>query len=178
MPPDRRGEGSEIPRQRISDPCGGMYLLRTEKLRGLELTSGGFDVEVEVAAQMPSFGKVVEVPISYGRRVGGRKLPTWRSGFSILLTAWKMCWLYNPVLLFPAITALLAFPGAIILLWQLYMRYLHGAGAWSLGWTWPGLALLITGLQGFTISTISLLLKRMERRILAQTRKADKVEGR
>jgi hypothetical protein len=54
----------------------------------------------------------------------------------------------------------------IITTWQLYLRYIHGAQAWSLGLAWLGLVLIIIGIQGFTISTIVLLLKRVERRLL------------
>jgi hypothetical protein len=111
-------------------------------------------------------GKVAEVPISYRKRLGSSKLGTWRSGFSILATILKVAWLYNPIFIFSALTALFAVPGATILLWQLADRYLFGAEGWSIGWSWLGLVLFIVGIQGFTISTISLLLKRMERRIV------------
>jgi len=155
--------------QKISDPCSGMYMLNTEKARGLELTSGGFDIEVEMAAQALSSGRVVEVPISYRERVGERKLSTWRAGFAILLTVLRMAWLYNPVFLFSSITALFTVPGAAVLLWQLFKIILHGVESWSLGWSWLGLVLLVIGVQGFTTSAISLLLKRMERRIIRAT---------
>ncbi len=151
---------------RLSDPCSGMYMLRTERAKSLELTSSGFDVEAEIASQITSSGKIAEVPVGYRRRIGKRKLSTWRDGLRILLTAFKMCWLYNPVFLFSAFTALLAVPGAYILLWQLYIRWIYGSEAWSIGWTWLGLTLLVVGLQGLSIATISLLLKRMERRII------------
>ena len=157
--------------QRISDPCSGMYMLKTESVKNLELTSKGFDVEAEIAAQFSSVGKVTEVPIGYRKRVGNRKLQSWRAGFSILATVFKIAWLYNPVFLLSAIAAFFTVPGAIILLWQLYHRYIFGAERWSLGWAWLGLVLLIIGVQGFTISTVSLLLKRMERRIIQATRR-------
>ena len=78
----------------------------------------------------------------------------------------KVAWLYNPVLLFSSTASLFGLAGIIILLWQLSMRYLYGAEAWSWGWAWLGLVLLVVGLQAFTIAIISLLLKRMERRII------------
>ena len=151
---------------RLSDPCSGMYVLKTNSARNLELTSGGFAIEAEIAAQLSSLGRVAEVPISYRRRIGSRKLQSWRDGFNILATVLKMAWLYNPVFLLSTLAALSTAPGILILLWQLYLRYVFGAERWSLGWAWLGLILLIIGLQGFTVATISLLLKRMERRIL------------
>ena len=152
--------------RRIKDPCSGMYLLRRDAVENLELTATGFDVEVEIASQVASLGRVAEVPISYRRRVGESKLKTWRTGFRILLTAVKVAWLYNPILLFCSMASLFALIGIVILIWQLYTRYLYGAEAWSWGWAWLGLVLLIVGLQAFTIAIISLLLKRVERRII------------
>lgn len=152
--------------RRISDPCSGMYLLRVDRARRLELTSSGFDVEVEIAAQICSNGRICEVPISYRRRLGRRKLSSFRDGFRIIMTAFRVALMYNPIFIFSSIAALLSIPGALILLQQLYLRYVYGAAKWSVGWAWLGLLLLVIGLQGFTISTISLLLKRLERRIL------------
>lgn len=151
--------------QRVNDPCSGMYLLKTETAKNLELTAGGFDVEVDIAIQASLLGKITEVPISYRRRVGKRKLQTWRTGFKILATTFKGAWLYNPIFLASAPLSILAILGAAILVWQLYLRYVYGAEKWSYGWSWLGLTLLVIGLQAFTIATISLLLKRLERRI-------------
>jgi len=109
---------------------------------------------------------VTEVPISYRKREGENKLRSWRDGMRIMLTVFKVAWLYNPVFLLSAIGSILAIPGIVILVWQLYIRYMYGAERWSFGWAWLGLILLVIGLQSFTIATISLLLKRLERRIL------------
>ncbi|MEM2170106.1 MAG: hypothetical protein QW186_09970, partial [Candidatus Bathyarchaeia archaeon] len=158
--------------QRVNDPCSGMYMVKTEALKNLELTSTGFDVEAEIVAQLSSLGKVAEVPISYRRRIGRRKLHSLKDGLRILATIFKIAWLYNPVFLTSAAVALFTVPGVLILLWQLYLRYSFGAGGWSLGWTWLGLILLIVGIQGLTVSTISLLLKRMERRIVQALKKS------
>ena len=152
--------------KRLSDACSGMYLLRTDRARGLELAGGGFDVEVEIAGQLCSFGKVAEVPISYRRRIGSRKLRTWRDSFNIMKSVLRTGWAYNPAFVLSALVALFAIPGAIILLQQLFGIYLYGVAGWSIGWAWLGLLLLLVGLQGFTISTISLLLKRLERKIV------------
>ncbi|MEM2178051.1 MAG: glycosyltransferase [Candidatus Methanomethylicaceae archaeon] len=150
--------------KKIHDPCSGMYLLKTNLIKKLELTSSGFDVEVEIAGQIASLGDIIEVPISYRKRIGKGKLKTWREGFGIILAIIKVAWLYNPIFIFSTIASIMIFPGALILFHQLLLRYFYGE--WSLGWSWLGLILLIIGLQGLTIATISLLLKRMERKIL------------
>jgi dolichol-phosphate mannosyltransferase len=150
----------------LSDVCSGMYLVKTEALRGVELRSRGFSVEVEIAAHMCSSGRVTEVPISYRRRVGRRKLKSLRDGFSILSTVFWLARSYNPVFLFAVLASLMAVPGVVLTLWQLYLRYVYGAEAWSMGVAWLGLFLLVVGVQGFTVATIALLLKRMEKRIV------------
>jgi len=154
--------------RRVRDPCSGMYLLRTDFARRLELTSSGFDVEVEIAGQVAALGRIIEVPVRYRRRMGRGKLKAWRDGFKIILSAAKVMWLYNPVFVISALAALLTVPGAVILLEQLTLRYLYGA--WSLGWSWLGLVLFVAGLQGVAVAATSLMLKRMERRIMQALR--------
>ncbi|MEM1507296.1 MAG: hypothetical protein QXN40_02775 [Candidatus Bathyarchaeia archaeon] len=112
-----------------------MYLLRTDVAKRLELSSGGFAVEVEMARQIASLGRVVEIPISYRKRLGRGKLKAWKDGLRILTASVKVMWLYNPVFMLSALVALLTVPGAVILLEQLTLRYLYGSGAWSLGWS-------------------------------------------
>jgi dolichol-phosphate mannosyltransferase len=154
--------------KRVRDPCSGMYLLKTDLARRLELTSSGFDVEVEIAGQVATLGRIIEVPVSYRRRIGRGKLKAWRDGFKIIVSAAKVMWLYNPIFMISALIALLTLPGAIILLEQLTLRYLYGA--WSLGWSWLGLLLFVAGLQGVAVAATSLMLKRMERRIMQALR--------
>jgi dolichol-phosphate mannosyltransferase len=152
--------------QRVKDPCSGMYLLRTDFAKRLEITATGFDVEAEIVCQSITSGRVAEVPVRYRKRIGKPKLNTWSDGLRIVLTTLKISWLYNPVLTFSSIGSILGLGGLAILLWQLYMRYIFGEKAWSVGWTWLGLVLLIVGIQSFTIAIISLMLKRLERRIM------------
>ena len=154
--------------RRVRDPCSGMYLLKTDFARRLELTSSGFDVEVDIAGQVAALGRVAEVPVRYRRRIGRGKLRAWRDGFKIIVSAVKVMWLYNPIFIISALVALLTVPGAIILLEQLTLRYLYGA--WSLGWSWLGLVLFVAGLQGIAVAASSLMLKRMERRIMQALR--------
>lgn len=150
----------------LSDVCSGMYLLRTEAFKEMDLKSKGFSVEVAVAAGMSSTGKVTEVPISYRKRIGNRKLNTWKAGYGIISSIMRLARSYNPVFLFASLASLLAIPGTGITLLELYLRLIYGSEAWSLGTVWLGLILLIIGVQGFTVATITLLLKRVERRLL------------
>ena len=74
----------------LSDVCSGLYLIKTSFAKELVFQSGGFDVEVEIAAQSALKNTVVEVPISYGKRVGIQKLNPIRDGFKIVATINKL----------------------------------------------------------------------------------------
>jgi dolichol-phosphate mannosyltransferase len=153
----------------LSDVCSGMYLLRTDVARELELQSKGFRTEVEVVAQTVMDGNVTEVPVSYRPRVGKRKLSTWRHGFEILAAILGLARRYNPVLLFSAIAGLSIFPASIILAWAGLKLLLFGVfHSW---WAMTGLVLLLLAFQALAVSTVSILLKRMERRIMRSLKK-------
>jgi len=151
----------------LSDVCSGMYLLKTSAARTLQLESRGFNVEVEIAGQCHGNGTVTEVPVTYRKRVGKGKLSTWTTGLLILRSILTLSWTYNPVFMLSSIASLLAVPGAVLLLWELALRYAYGSGAWSEGRVWLGLFLLVTGLNAFTLAVLSLLLRRIERRIIS-----------
>jgi len=44
----------------LNDVCSGMYLLNTGFAKELTFTTNGFDVEVEIAAQVASMGKIIQ----------------------------------------------------------------------------------------------------------------------
>lgn len=151
--------------QSLSDVCSGMYILNMKTARKLEFRSKGFDVEVEVAAQCCSNGKVTEVPIRYRKRIGEKKLKTWRAGLRILWSIAYLARVYNTVFFLAFTASLFTIPGIAILVRELALRYLYGAQAWSEGRAWFGLFLLIVGLHGFTLATVSLILRRIEAKI-------------
>jgi len=151
----------------LSDVCSGIWLLRTEKARQLELNSSGFAVEVEVTAQVRD--SVTEVPIDYRSRLGKKKLGTWREGLRILTSLVRLARVYNPVLLFSAIASLSIIPACIILGWVgLEVLLWH---RWRETWLMLGTMLLLFASQALAVSTMSILLKRMERRIMQSLRK-------
>jgi len=147
----------------LSDVCSGMYLLKTDVAQELELQSSGFRTEVEVIAQTAMEGGVTEVPICYRPRIGRRKLSTWRHGFEILASIVSLARRYNPVLLFAAIFALSIIPACVILGWVGFR--LLTSGIFHSGWALLGVMLLLLASQSLAVSTVAILLKRMERRI-------------
>ena len=96
-----------------------MYALNTDFSRQLSLRTKGFDVEVEVAAQAASQGKITQVPITYNERVGQQKLNSFKDGFIIFSTLWKLARRYNPVFLYSSLAASLLLPAMIVLFYVL-----------------------------------------------------------
>jgi dolichol-phosphate mannosyltransferase len=151
---------------KLRDVCSGMYLVKTEALKDIEFKSKGFSIEVEIVAHVSTYGKITEVPINYRKRIGKKKIKSFRDGFAIIMSVISLALSYNPIFFFSILASLLSIPGVILTIWQLYLRYTYGAEAWSMGIAWLGLFLVIMGFQGFTVATISLMLKRMEKRII------------
>jgi len=149
----------------ITDVLSGMYLLRTEKMREVQITSASFDVEVEIASAIASAGKITQVPISYGERLGTQKLRS-RDGFRIIGTLFWMAYYYNPLLLFGGLVSISAIPAAGILAWTLYEKLAFNL--WHGGYALLGVMLLVVATQGAAVSLGSLLTKRSEKRILRE----------
>jgi glycosyltransferase involved in cell wall biosynthesis len=152
----------------IGDVCSGMYMLKTEMVKGLNLEKHPMTVEQEIAAEVVlSAGSITTVPINYGRRRGGvSKVNTWRQGFRDLLTNFDLARTHNPIMLFSVAAMMALVPAFGILGYAsiLYLAYHAYHGGYFLG----GLVLLVLGAQGFTVATIAVLLRRMERRLSRQ----------
>jgi dolichol-phosphate mannosyltransferase len=149
---------------KLADVCSGMYMLRSDFAKRLNLESGGFDIEVEIAAQAAREGGITQVPINYRKRVGKQKLRSWKHGFQIMTTVWNLARSYNPVFLFSIVSALIAIPAVSILFW-VFLEWLM-VGVWHSGWALFAAILIFLAAQAFTMSTVAVLLKRMEQRVM------------
>lgn len=68
----------------ISDPCTGYWGMKCEVVKSLELDAVGFEIEVDMLAQIARDGyKITEIPIGYRRRETPPKLRSLRDGFKI-----------------------------------------------------------------------------------------------
>jgi dolichol-phosphate hexosyltransferase len=152
----------------ISDLCSGMYLLKTDKARHLSLTTNGFNVEAEIAAQMSQAGSITEVPIHYRDRIGTKKLSMWRDGLKIFTSIFNLAREYNPVFLFSWFAGLLALPGIVLLAMSGVNYFVFGGLDWS--WILVGGGLVFFGSQSLVAGTIALVMKRSEKRISNQIR--------
>jgi dolichol-phosphate mannosyltransferase len=154
----------------LSDVCSGMYLLRTESAKELDLHSGGFNVDVEIIAQTALRGEVTEVPIEYRARLGEPKLSTWRNGIQIIYSVLIWTRIYNPVFIFSVIAAFAFVPGLTILIWAGLTWLLRGV--FHSGWALLAAVLLFGAGQALTVGSLSLLIKRAEARITKRLKQA------
>ncbi len=152
----------------ITDVLSGMYLLRTETVKEIPITSTSFDIEVEIAGSIASIGRITQVPITYGERLGTQKLRS-RDGGRIVTTLFWMAYYYNPLLLFGGLVSLCAVPAAGVLSWVLYEKL--ALGVWHSGYALLGVMLLLVATQGAAVSLGSLLTKRSEQRIMIGLRR-------
>jgi len=154
----------------LTDICTGMYLLDTSYARDLDINSKSFDVEVEIAIQSILKGNITEVPIMYRERKGVTKLSGWRDGVNIVKTIMAMSMCYNPTFFLSMMASFCLVPGVYFVVYQLHVRYLYGEPYWSFGYYSLGLVLLIIGVNAFMLAVSSLVLRRLENRIIKSIR--------
>ena len=149
---------------KTSDVCSGMYLLETAEAKKYRLEEPGFVAEIELAAQSASREQLTEVPISYRPRVGTRKLNTWRHGLDILRASVRLARRHNAILLYSGLASLSIIPAILLLTWVAYERLARNI--WHSGWVLAGIMLLLVAAQAFTLASVSILTRHMERRLM------------
>jgi dolichol-phosphate hexosyltransferase len=107
----------------LSDLCSGMYVVRTKALQSIDLSSTGFDVEAEIAAQIASLGRITEVPINYRSRLGKQKLSTWRHGYKIVKSIFRLGRLYNPSTFYSILSKSIMIPVSLMILLSVIGQY-------------------------------------------------------
>ncbi len=149
---------------RLRDVLSGMYLVRVKALRDALFEMGGFSIESEIAAHITSTsGLIGEVPITYRKRVGDKKLSVidgLRIGYNMLGLAWR----YNPAFFIFFLGSLLLIPGLIMGGWVAYMYFFMGVKHYVKG----VLSVLTTlvGVQFFAMAIMALYLRRIELRFI------------
>ena len=148
----------------LRDVLSGLYLIRTEVLRGVSFEMKGFSVESEIAAHVISTGgSVGEVDIDYRRRLGRKKLRPWH-GLRIAMDMLRLSWRYNPTSTLFLAGGLLMIPGLIvggITAYQFYVLHVdHFVNAIM------ALIVTATGFNSLLLGLLSMYLKRMEFRLL------------
>lgn len=147
----------------LSDVCSGMYLVKTRILHEAPIESRGFSVEADIAAKVASLtGRIAEVPITYRKRIGRKKLRTIH-GLRIIKDIVMLAWRYNPASLIFLLGAVLTIPGIVIDTWVLVQLLLYGVKRHV--WATLGTLVLLVGLLSLALSIIAIYLKRFEYRL-------------
>jgi len=146
----------------ITDVCSGMYMLRTEAARDIHLSTTGFDVEVEIAAQIASAGRITEVPINYRPRLGLQKLSTWKHGFKIIKSIVNLGRTYNPGALYSMLGSMITIPGSLMLINSVLEWVVTGRIVSP--WFFVGISMILVAIQTMGVGIISLMLRRSELR--------------
>lgn len=134
----------------IVDPLTGMYAARTDLLREASLEAKHFDIEVDILAKALSLGaRVAEVPITYRKRIGRKKLRPWH-GLSILGKIVSLAYRLNPSISLFLLGALLTIPGILLAGWVGYEFFYGGVPHYMLGM----LALIMILLGGISLALL------------------------
>jgi len=118
----------------INDSQSGMRAIRVRALRRMFLEDSGMPLASEMLIEAKKRGlMVVEVPITYGKRVGRPKLQPLRDGWRIALTMMRLFTDFNPILTFGGLALIFLLIAAYmgtetILGWYLWRYY--GANTW------------------------------------------------
>jgi len=154
---------------RLSDVLSGMYAVKREVLEEMFFESRGFGIESEIAAHVASSGgSIAEVPISYRKRVGEKKLKSIH-GLGIAATMLRLSWRYNPVFFIFILGSLIAIPGLILGAYVAYNLLFLGINYYFKGLV--AIFLTLAGIQLFVAALISLYMKRIELRIIKAVRR-------
>ncbi len=148
----------------LSDLCSGMYALRTESAKDIDLSSTGFDVEAEIAAQVASFGRITEVPINYRQRMGQQKLSTWKHGFKILNSIIKLAMTYRPTFFYSVVVIITSLMGIGILA-NTVIEWAH-THALPVPWLLIGTSILLIAIFFAGLRLQAQMLRRMESKII------------
>ena len=147
----------------LRDVLSGMYMVKTELIKGILGKTRGFSIEAEIAAHMSLEGDITDIPIRYRKRLGKAKL-TILDGIKIGLSMIKLSWTYNPLLFIFTLGAITLIPGIALGLYIVYDYIFNSVLHRTL--TIITVLLIITGLISAFFAILILFLKRMELRII------------
>lgn len=147
----------------LSDVLTGMYLIRSDVARAIIPSAKGFSVEVDIASQVASMGKIAEVPIKYRPRRGSSKLRKWH-GVVIGADIIRLMVRYNPVFLLALLVSLLLVPGILLTAYVASQLLLYHINHFI--WGIIAFELDSTGLVGLLIAIMAVMMRRVEYRIV------------
>jgi dolichol-phosphate mannosyltransferase len=148
----------------LDDVCSGMYLMRTDKVASLSLEGRSRTVELDIAKQMAlSADRIQSVPINYNKRIGGKEgAGSPRQGLDYLLRIFQLAKEHNPLFLFSFFFSLALVPAGLLFLSGLILALF---GHFRSNYFLVGAVLFLLGIQGVTLSAISGMFRKLERKL-------------
>ncbi len=136
----------------VNDSQSGMRAIKAKSLRKMYLEASGMPLASEMLIEAKKRGlSVVEVPITYGKRIGRPKLQPLRDGWRIALTMMRLSTDFNPMLTFGGLALLFLIVAA-----GMGIDTLHGWYMWRYYGlsTWPRLGSAILSAMFFMTAVI------------------------
>lgn len=119
----------------INDSQSGMRAIRVRSLRKMHLEASGMPLASEMLIEAKKRElNVVEVPITYGKRIGRPKLQPLRDGWRIALTMMRLSTDFKPMLTFGGLAFLFLIIAAGTGIYTLHGWYMWRYYGWD---TWP-----------------------------------------
>lgn len=142
-------------RQKVTDSASGMRVFKREVLERIYPLPDGLNLTPVMSTRAVHEGiSIVEIPIPYSERVGRSKLSVIRDGRIFMQSMLWTALSYNPV----RILGLLGLGGlaiaAVVFLWILYIRFLHGVtvlGPWGVAALFLALISTVAGVNLFAL---------------------------
>jgi dolichol-phosphate mannosyltransferase len=154
----------------LNDILSGYRAFQTKKIKELELKQKGFEIEAEMTIESVRKGlKVVEVPISYKKRIGAKtKLNPLKDGVRIGMTIYRMMKVHNPMMYFGVLGLFIMFIGVltgiyVVIEWMNHVTHYLLSVLTAL--------LIIIGFQIFMFGVISDLIVSLNRELMKEMRK-------
>ncbi len=143
----------------ISDSQSGFRAIRTKSLARMFLEAAGMPLATEMLIEARKLGlRMMEIPSSYGRRIGRSKINAVRDGYNILWTAFRLVSEYNPFLVYGTLAAMFLLTGGAFGAYAFHGWYLwmfFGANTWPrLGSSLLGVFFMITGILAFSLGIL------------------------
>lgn len=136
----------------INDSQSGMRAIKARSLRKMHLEASGMPLASEMLIEAKKRGlNVVEIPITYGRRIGQPKLQPLRDGWRIALTMMRLSTDFNPMLTFGGLAFLFLIAAGGTGIYTLYGWYMWNYHGWN---TWPRMGSATLSAMFFMTSVI------------------------
>jgi len=153
----------------IKDSQSGMKAFGRDALRRMTLGESGFPICSELIAEASTRNlRIVEVGISYRRRIGNSKLNPASAGPKILWASLKLLRDYDPLLLFVGFGLLLMATGFIVA-WPIAVEYVTQGTFRMLGRALAAVFCWLSGMlsifTGLILDAVNYTVKKMEARL-------------